>query len=157
MQKKYYNTKGKIRELSDTEQEKLCMMGYTNYRWIVCEEYVYNFYFPLNKRRVKVTVPNGFVCDGASNFIKKIDIPRDMGFYWVIHDWLYATHTFDDGTECTRKDADAIIPRCLIREWQTLLIPFRFLLSMIYLAPSNTRPQKAYENSGKRGPVILLS
>lgn len=48
-----------------------------------------------------LTVPRGFVSDGAT-------MAPDWGWAWIFHDFLYKYKRFDDGTDCSRKEADDI-------------------------------------------------
>lgn len=48
-----------------------------------------------------LTVPRGFVSDGAT-------MAPDWGWAWIFHDYLYKWKRFDDGSVCSRKEADEI-------------------------------------------------
>jgi len=50
----------------------------------------------------KITIPKGFLTDGSTG-------GPDIGWSWLFHDYLYFTHVFDDGSECTQKQADKIM------------------------------------------------
>ena len=56
-----------------------------------------------------VTVPTGFLTDGAT-------CGPDLGGAFVYHDYLYSTHTFDDGSPCTRQEADALMASVLRKD-----------------------------------------
>ncbi len=76
----------------------------SNYKWVVTEPY----YCELRGR--KLSVPIGFLSDGSSG-------GPDWGTVsWLYHDFLYATHKFDDGTVCSRKEADDLMEAILYNE-----------------------------------------
>lgn len=62
--------------------------------------------FPPDVRHI--CVPKGFLSDGSSG-------TPDITFAWVFHDYLYATHRFTSGQECTRKEADDLMVTILKR------------------------------------------
>lgn len=56
-----------------------------------------------------IVVPKDFLTDGSSG-------GPDYGRSWLFHDYLYATHQFTSGQECTRKEADRVMERVLRHE-----------------------------------------
>ncbi len=48
------------------------------------------------------TIREGFLCDGSSG-------GPDAGNAWVFHDYLYKYAKWDDGTWCTRHEADQLM------------------------------------------------
>lgn len=57
----------------------------------------------------QVTVPRGFVSDGAT------DAP-DKGTGWLYHDYLYTVTRWDDQTQCSRQEADQLMALILETE-----------------------------------------
>jgi hypothetical protein len=55
----------------------------------------------------KVTVPVGYSSNGSN-------CSPDIGFGWLFHDWLYYRHCFDDGSECTKIQADNVLEKVSI-------------------------------------------
>ena len=49
-----------------------------------------------------IYIPKDFKTDGATA------VP-DKGISWLYHDYLYTTHRFSSGEECTRRDADNVM------------------------------------------------
>jgi hypothetical protein len=97
------------------------------------------FYYSHNGREIKI--PVNFLTDGAT-------CAPDYTYAWLFHDYLYATHSFLDGSECTRQEADDIMydilrnDRLFLYAWA-----FRKLSRMnIFWAFS-----RAWQNSGRRG------
>lgn len=58
----------------------------------------------------KITVPAGFVSDGASG---AIDIRSKA---WWVHDWICERNGFNDGSECSNWDASRILSNILWSE-----------------------------------------
>ena len=62
--------------------------------------------FTIHTRHGDVTVPQGLLFDGASCAPNgSVELMRA----WALHDWLYATGKFDDGTQCPRPVADELM------------------------------------------------
>lgn len=127
---------GTLRELDDDEREK-----YSPYKYVTLSEYIYEH---ENKQ---VIVKEGFLTDGSSG-------GPDYGSSWIFHDYLYATHQFTEGGECTRHEADKVMERVLTSErlgWYTWLFVKTSYLNPFWLF------SKAWETSGRRGPEYLDS
>jgi len=92
--------KGTYRKLTDKEKAllKTPENNFTTYEYVVTK----SFTFRLVGGK-KITIPEGFVADGASNFA------LDVGISWLLHDWLYATHRYDDQTKCSQDEADQLL------------------------------------------------
>lgn len=56
-----------------------------------------------------VTVPRGFVSDGATG-------APDKGTGWLYHDYLYTVTQWDDQTPCSRQEADQLMALILEAE-----------------------------------------
>lgn len=65
--------------------------------------------FQLRWNGKTVTVPRGFISDGAT-------MAPDWGWAWIFHDFLYKYKRFDDGAECSRQTADEIFVAISKRE-----------------------------------------
>lgn len=78
-------TVGRLRHLTDQEKETFPDMHYC-----VQDEHVFRF------EHGDVTVPVGFMADGASGW-------RDVGHSWVLHDYLYRHQTLP------RQEADQMM------------------------------------------------
>lgn len=93
-----------------------------------------------------IEVPVEFLTDGASG-----PIP-DWGHAWIYHDWLYATHKFSSGEECSRREADNVMAEVLKQENLNLYrLAFRILTRMNFLCLFS----RAWKNSGHRGPEFV--
>jgi len=86
-----------IRRLSAVEVDRIRKQypNHSNPKWITEGEFSW-----LHKGDY-INVPKGFVCDGSSG-------GPDLGHSFLIHDWLYATHTIGDRI-ITRQEADQIM------------------------------------------------
>jgi len=79
-----------------------------------------------------ITVPQGYVTDGASKPVKWMPIPNDHeGSYWVYHDWMYQRQQFDNGENIPKELADKIMHRLILGEIKTLLRPWKLLYWLI--------------------------
>lgn len=91
-----------------------------------------------------IVIPKGFLSDGSSG-------GPDIGFSWLFHDYLYATHKIGD-RECTRKEADNIMATIL--KWERAPI-----YRKVFVIISRINPfwlfSKAWKESGKRGAEFL--
>ena len=133
-------TYGKLRPLTRAEREQFASQGYC---WVVVTPYMYQY----NGNRI--TVPSGFLTDGSTG-------GPDCGCSWLFHDWLYATHCFDQNEEekvsCARADADEVMRIILENERLSLYLKGFNLLSTIDFGWCFSR---AWESSGQRGPQLL--
>lgn len=127
---------GKIRPLTPEERERWESSGYC---WVTLSQYRYKY------RGITVTVPPGFLTDGSSG-------GPDYGTSWIFHDWLYATHRFDE-RECTREEADRVMSTVLGKEKLSWYLSAFNLLS--YFNPMWAF-SRAWYSSGERGPEYLL-
>lgn len=82
---------GDVRALSRKELKR-----YPEYKYVVCEACTCYYDDKI------ITVPVGFLTDGSSG-------GPDVGWSWLFHDWLYTVKKYDDGTDCTRHEADRIM------------------------------------------------
>lgn len=131
---------GSIRQLDDVEKD-LDICRKHNYTWVVEEPYEYHD----ESIGVHVTVPRGFLTDGASG-------APDKGCSWIFHDYLYATHCFDGPIYCTREDADDIMKKILEKEDLDL---YRSVVSLFTSLNPFWIFSRAWESSGQRGPQFL--
>lgn len=125
---------GEIRPLNPLEKEK-----YPAYKYATVTETRYMF------GDYVVTVPSGFLTDGSSG-------GPDYGRSWLIHDFLYATHKFTSGQECSRNLADETMERILRFEgmgWYCWLVTKLSKLNVFWLF------SKAWRTSGLRGAEYL--
>lgn len=76
---------------------------YFNKTWRVLEP------FQVTWNHRTLTVPAGYLSDGAT-------LAPDLGWGWLFHDYVYETHCFDDGTPCTRQEADDLLVQVLREE-----------------------------------------
>lgn len=93
-----------------------------------------------------IVVPKGFCTDGSSK-------SPDSGISWLFHDYLYATHRFNNETgDCTKIEADEIMKAILVFERM-------YLFKKVYTVVTKLDPlslmTKAWRNSGERGMVII--
>lgn len=126
---------GEVRELTEEEKEK--------YKGVY--KYVTLSTFQYIDREKKVVVPPGFLTDGSTG-------GPDYGSSWIFHDYLYATHHFEDGIECTREEADEIMVNILLNERLT------WYMSVVALATKYNilwKFSRAWKNSYKRGAEFL--
>jgi hypothetical protein len=128
--------KGKCRKL--TKDEKL---KHPLYNWVVTQEYT----CIINEK--KIVVPVNFLTDGATG-------GPDWGISWIFHDYLYATHCFDNNEYCNRKIADHIMYSILMKEGRVVyaLLFWNFAFNNLLYQFSG-----AWISSGKRGPEFLQS
>lgn len=133
-----------IIEVGIIKKCNIYQIGKKRYSWVVIKEYKYT------DNNICITVPVGFLCDGATLS------PDINSSSWIIHDYLYASHKFDDDKqnnkqECTRKQADKIM-------YNILQYENRYLLSKIFLITAKLNIfnlfQKAWEISGSEGVQI---
>ena len=129
-------TSGTIRRL--TREEQLLYPGFK--------------YATINESRYKddnceIIVPSNYLNDGSSG-------GPDYGRSWLFHDYLYCTHKFADGTPCTRAEADKIMSKILL--FENLRI-YNFLFTTIVKLNPFWIMSRAWNTSGKRGPILLES
>jgi hypothetical protein len=129
-----------IRLLSLTEKAKICEnLPDHNFKWVTLDESQYQ------DSNVTITVPTGFLTDGSSG-----PFP-DWGRAWLFHDWLYASHRFDD-RPCTRQEADKILLK-LIRHDNFYYASWLFC-KLVQLNPFYIWT-RAWKKSGEHGPQFL--
>lgn len=92
-----------------------------------------------------VTVPKGFLCDGSTK-------SPDFGSGYLVHDFLYAVHRFDDGSPCTREQADDIM-------YDQLVVDGYYYYAHTVRATMWLNPcwafSRAWASSGARGAEFL--
>ena len=109
------------------------------YKYVTIEEYKCAY------KDKTITVPINFLTDGFTGGF-------DYGHAWVVHDYLYATHTFDDNSECTREQADEIMTNIMHEEhmgWREKLFRFVTKHNLFWIF------SKAWELSFARGPEFM--
>lgn len=132
---------GSYRELTDDERETVRVVyPDRDFRYVCTSEYI------CTHEGRCITVKCGFMSDGASS-------APDFGISWWFHDWLYATHQFDDGTPCSRRRADIIMCDVLIYENDYLYYAAMGIAS--WLNPFK-RFSWSYARSGAQGPKYWL-
>ena len=132
-------TYGSIRQLTTEEcDQPMCFEN--GYCYVVIDPYVYK------SGNRTITVPVGFLTDGASG------PGPDIGNSWLFHDWLYSKHCFDDGTACTRNDADSIMSQLLQKE---NLYRYKWVFDRISHYNFFYSFSSAWNTSGTRGPQML--
>ena len=122
--------KGKKRRLNKKERERYREKGYS---WVVYIPYTYTW------AGKTITVPRGFLCNGAT---MSPDINSDS---WIIHDWLYCNHHFDDGELCSRRIADMIMMDILKYEGGAIRYIFRKCFKLAVRIDPFDQFQKAWE------------
>lgn len=132
---------GALRPLTKEEKRKsVCKAN--GYCWVVVREYVCILPDEAHNR---ITVPVGFLTDGSTG-------GPDVGCAWLFHDWLYATHSFDNKTPCTRAKADQIMSAILQADRMTMYDRVARMLcrrNPFYLF------SRAWTNSHRRGAQFL--
>lgn len=127
-------TKGLYRRL--TEREKLKNQSF---KYVIINPY------QLKINGKSITVSRGFLTDGSSG-------GPDVGTSWIFHDYLYATHLYDDGSYCSQDEADQIMRDVLIFEGYNI---YAFVYKIVnYLF--KYKFTQAYESSKKRGLIYLI-
>lgn len=129
-------TSGTIRRLLPEER-----LLYPNFKYVTINESKYKDY----DNNYEIIVPRNYLNDGSSG-------GPDYGRSWLFHDYLYCTHKFADGTECSREQADKIMSDILLHE---NLRFYNFLFTKIVKLNPFWMMSRAWKNSGERGPVIL--
>ena len=122
---------GELRTLSPEEKK-----AHPPYCYVITKEWICKTHNGI------ITVPKGFLTDGASG-------GPDYGCSWIFHDWLYSTHKYDDGTPVKREDVDSLMKTILTLEgmgWYVWAFNKMSSWNIFYLF------SKAWESSGKRGP-----
>lgn len=101
--------------------------------------------YTLSDGSCSITIPVGFLTDGSSG-------GPDVGVAWLFHDYLYATHMFSDGTQCTREDADSIMADILRAD---NMLNYHRIFVWLYTWNLCYCFSRAWASSGKRGPNFL--
>lgn len=135
-----HEDRGELRALTDAERDRLSAAGFNGpYKFLVTSS------FKLTWNGETVTVPAGFASDGATG-------APDYGTSWLYHDYLYTTHCFDSGAECTRADADRLMSDLLAADRMRLYC-------WAFTAFARLNPfcimSRAWESNGARGPEFL--
>ena len=124
---------GNVRRLTDMERKR-----YPKFKYVLSNDCI----CVIDGK--KIVIPKGFLTDGSSG-------GPDMGWSWVIHDYLYSTHKFHDGTPCTQKEADMIMYHILKFERHHAYANLFVIVKMLGRCFFNRSWRKNY----KRGPVFL--
>lgn len=104
--------------------------------------FVYSFIHPITNNQVTITVPTNFLSDGAS-------WAPDVGCSWIFHDYLYATHKFDDGSECSFDMANNImLDICSLQRNRA----YRLVVSMAMRFDFIGKFRSSWNNALIRGP-----
>lgn len=135
-----YAKKGDYEEVPVVAREK----GLKRMYRFVCTK-PYTVCVEMNGIRRRITVPAFFLSDGASSCCAS-----NAGYAWLVHDWCYAMHEWDDGTHITRSEADALMYILLKAETRNVDAPTWWLAMRLNLCGV---PRKSWKKSGKRGPV----
>jgi hypothetical protein len=99
----FVETQGSFRKLTLTELNFLKSVTDTCYKYVIYKPY------EIRWRNKIIRVPIGFLSDGATG-------APDIGTAWIYHDYLYSTHRFTSGEECSREEADLLMKIILERE-----------------------------------------
>ncbi len=134
----YVETQGSYRKLTLNELNFLKSVTRTCYKYVIVSSY------QIQWRNKTVEVPRGFLSDGATG-------APDIGTAWIYHDYLYSTHRFNSGEDCSRQEADLLMKIILEREG---LACYKKIYSWIkdYFFGFFRR---AFYTSGVRGPEFL--
>lgn len=125
---------GQLRCLTTEEKQ-----AHPGYKYCTLTRYSYS-YGPL-----RIEIPPGFLTDGSSG-------GPDYGCSWLFHDYLYASHEFSSGEECTREQADAVMKQILESErlgWYCRVFVFVSRVNCCGLFG------RAWRRSGERGPQYI--
>lgn len=128
-------TTGSLKVLQPRHLEKMNFP--TKYKYIVTHPFEYN-----DDAGRKIEIPKGFLTDGASGGAP------DYGASWAFHDYLYSTHKFTSGEECTREEADELMFNVLRHE--RLSVYARVFRTAAWVNPFYSF-SNAFLNSGLRG------
>lgn len=131
---------GTLRKLSDEERD-VPACAQEGYCWVV--EQPYSCATPEG---LTVTVPVGFLTDGSTG-------GPDVGCAWLFHDWLYATHAYDDGSVCTQAEADALMSDILKADRMSAYDAVFSFLRWAFCCRCFL--SRAWRASGARGPHFL--
>jgi len=130
---------GTVRKLTKEELSSDKDFSRYGYKWVVESDYIYK------NGNITVTVPESFLTDGATG-------GPDYGCSWIFHDWLYATHKFDNDVECTRREADEVMSIILDNERLNLYQKvFNFITGIDICCCFSS----SWENYEERGPQFL--
>lgn len=131
----YYLIIGRLRRLTSKERK-----SFPNYKYVTISKFEYH-----DDDKV-IKIPKGFLTDGSTG-------GPDYGCAWLFHDYLYSTHKFANGNECTREEADRIMKRILVNDRMSIYCwLFVFASHMNFLGLFT----KAWNSSGNRGPEFLI-
>lgn len=106
------------------------------YKYATCGEAIW-----VSKNGEKIVIPKGFLTDGSTG-------GPDVGFSWLFHDYLYATHKICD-RQITKREADKIMCNILKYERASLL---KKLVGLIFKWNPFGLVSRAWNASGARGP-----
>lgn len=137
-----YVLKGQYRRLNSQELNIINSKSVSTYSLVVTDTYEYHD----NIKDIHITVNPGFLSNGC-NVLPDIDSSS-----WIVHDYLYATHEYDNDMTCSQYEADHIMYDILCYEntWTTKIVAFLYKIA-ITLNPFYLFT-KAWNSSGSRGP-----
>ena len=120
----------------------------TRYSWVITSSYTYS-----NDDHY-IEVPAGFLTDGST-------FSPDVGVSWIYHDYLYSTHKFSNGQDCTRVQADRVMLN-ILRDTQYnsrvagfYAAMYAGIVSMVSYYNPPYAFSSAWLSSGLRGPDFL--
>jgi hypothetical protein len=131
-----FYTTAAVRDLTETERARHPAFCY------VCTR---ETCFTCPRTGRTITVPRGFLSDGST-------ASPDVGRSWFAHDMLYATHKWDDGSPCSRAEADRFMHDILREEG---LRTYGWFFRLTAWANPLYKFSGAYESSGERGVSLL--
>ena len=136
---------GDIRYLTKEEMSKYKNLGYV-FTLVTTSEYFWSRTLFIDGVEVKqsITVPKGFLSDGST-------FSPDISSAYIFHDYLYASHQFDNRIDCTREEADQIMID-ILELGKYKIIPFLARI-MFWLNPFYG-VSNAWESSGNRGVIL---
>lgn len=129
---------GSYRKLTRDERYQALKQTGRRFKYITTKPYHFH------KGNTKITVPTGFLTDGATG------VP-DWGNSWVFHDYLYGTHSYSSGEVICRRDADRVMSCVLKKEG-------RLFYRAAFRVISRLNPfglfSRAWRQSGTTGAII---
>jgi len=134
----YVETSGSYRKLTLNEINFLKSVTRTCYKYVIVSSY------KIQWRSKVIQVPTGFLSDGATG-------APDIGTAWIYHDYLYSTHRFTSGEDCSRQEADLLMKTILDREnfpcYKKVYCWVKDYFFGLF--------RRAWQSSGLRGPEFL--
>ncbi len=109
---------GLLKKLDDKE-----LLLYPDYKYVTLSEFSYTF------GDYNIVIPKGFLTNGAT-------FAPDYTSAFIFHDYLYGSHSFTSGQQCTREEADFVMEQILKNErigWYVSLFKFATKINIFYL------------------------